>query len=297
METVESLRDRIDTAESLQSVVTTMKALAAVNIQQLEGVVRSLDRYHRTVELGLQVLLSNRPEGVQLLEPVLSASLGMIVLGSDQGMCGQFNEDIVSRAVEDLQEMEMEPRDRAILAIGLRTVGHLEDAGLAVDDYLGTPASPGSITPVVEQIALHVERWRSERGFDRVFLYYNERVSSGHYRPAIHRLLPIDRQWLEAIERRRWPSRVLPTFSMPWRPLFSRLMQQHLLVTLYRAVVESMISEHTARMASMQAAERNIDERLEELRGRFRQTRQSSITAELLDIISGFEALRTPRDL
>ncbi|MGC9319129.1 MAG: F0F1 ATP synthase subunit gamma [Armatimonadota bacterium] len=297
METVESLRDRLDTAESLQSVVTTMKALAAVNIQQLEGVIRSLDGYHRAVELGLQVLLSNRPEGVRVLEPVLSASLGIVVFGSDQGMCGQFNEDIVSRAVEELQEMEMQPRERAILAIGLRALGHLEDAGLAVDDYLGTPASPGNIASVVDQIALHVERWRSERGFDRVLLYYNERVSSGHYRPITHRLLPIDRQWLEGIERRRWPSRMLPTFSMPWHPLFSHLMQQHLLVTLYRAVVQSMISEHTARMASMQAAESNIEERLEELRTRFRQTRQSSITAELLDIIAGFEALRTSRDL
>jgi len=84
---------------------------------------------------------------------------------------------------------------------------------------------------------------------------------------------------------------------MPWRPLFSRLMQQHLMVAIYRATVQSMISEHTARMASMQAAESNIEERLEDLRREFRQTRQSAITAELLDIVSGFEAQRAGADL
>ncbi len=297
METIEALRDRIGTAESLQSVVTTMKSLAAVNIQQLEGVLRPLDHYSRSVELGLQVVLTRRPEGVAVVEPALSDSLGLVVFGSDQGMCGQFNEDIVSHVVDELDAVGLPTRDRAILAVGARAVAGLENAGLAIDDYLGTPASPGAITPVVEQIPLIVERWQNQRGIDRVMLFYNERVSSGHYRPATNRLLPIDREWLASIERRRWPSKVLPTFAMQWRPLFSRLMRQHLLVVLYRAVVESMISEHTARMASMQAAEKNIEERLEELRAQFRQTRQSSITAELLDIVSGFEAIRTEDDL
>ncbi len=297
METVEALRGRIDTAESLHSVVTTMKALAAVSIQQLEGVVRSINEYNRTVELGLRVLLTKRPEGVELVEPVLSDALGVVVFGSDQGMCGQFNEDIVSHAVEDMAQLGIEGGKRAVLAVGARTVAQIEDAGLALDDFLGTPASPDSITPAVQHIAMQVERWRTERHFDRVVLYYNRRDSSGTYRPTTQRLLPIDREWLGRIERRSWPTRVLPTFSMPWRPLFARLMQQHLLVTIYRAVVQSMMSEHTARMASMQAAESNIEERLDELQLAFRQTRQSAITSELLDIVSGFEAARTSRDL
>ncbi len=297
METVDTLARRIDTAESLQSVVTTMKALAAVSIQQLEGVVRSVDEYSRIVELGLQVLLTHRPEGVELVEPVLNEALGMVVFGSDQGMCGQFNEDIVSHAIDDMRALVGGDGERAILAVGARAVMQLEDSGLAIDDLLDAPASADNIMPVVEEIAVAVERWRVERDFDRVVLYFNQRDSGGGYRPSSRRLLPIDRAWLERIERRPWPTRVLPTFSMPWRPLFSRLMRQHLMVAIYRAIVQSMISEHTARMASMQAAESNIEERLEDLRREFRQTRQSAITAELLDIVSGFEAQRTDADL
>ncbi|NLO06674.1 MAG: F0F1 ATP synthase subunit gamma [candidate division WS1 bacterium] len=297
METIEILRDKIGTAESLQSVVSTMKSLAAVSIQQLEGVIRSIDEYNRTVELGLQIALRNRPRRVQIVRPVLSDALGAVIIGSDQGMCGQFNEDIVSHAVEDMQQVGVEGAARAILAVGARTVAHLELAGLTLDDLLATPASPGTISPLVQQIAMQIERWQTERGFDRIFLYYNHRVSAGRYRPSAHRLLPMDAAWLERIAGRRWPTKMLPQIAMPWRPLISELIQQHILVVLNRVIVHSMMSEHTARMQSMQAAEQNIDERLEELRNRFRQTRQTAITAELLDIVSGFEILRSERDV
>jgi F-type H+-transporting ATPase subunit gamma len=85
---------------------------------------------------------------------------------------------------------------------------------------------------------------------------------------------------------------VLPTFTMDWDRLFSALISQYLFVSLYRAFAESLASENASRLASMQGAERNIADRLQELQGSFHQQRQSTITAELLDIVSGFEALR-----
>jgi F-type H+-transporting ATPase subunit gamma len=78
---------------------------------------------------------------------------------------------------------------------------------------------------------------------------------------------------------------------MDQEPLLSSLLRQHLFVSLYRAFAESLASENASRLASMQAAERSIDERLEALRGEFRYQRQHAITEELLDIVSGFEAL------
>jgi F-type H+-transporting ATPase subunit gamma len=79
---------------------------------------------------------------------------------------------------------------------------------------------------------------------------------------------------------------------MDWNRLFSSLIQQYLFVSLYRAFAESLASENAGRLASMQAAERNIEDLLEELNSQFQQQRQSSITEELLDIVAGFEALR-----
>lgn len=77
--------------------------------------------------------------------------------------------------------------------------------------------------------------------------------------------------------------------------MLSELIRQHLFSVLHRAFAESLASENAARLAVMQAAEKNIDERLDHLTTRFHQQRQAGITEELLDVMSGFEALRKQR--
>lgn len=75
------------------------------------------------------------------------------------------------------------------------------------------------------------------------------------------------------------------------RRAMSRLVQHYLFVSLFRACAESLASENASRIAAMQAAEKNIEERLDELHGVFNQLRQDAITEELIDIVAGFEAL------
>ena len=91
--------------------------------------------------------------------------------------------------------------------------------------------------------------------------------------------------------RSDWPTNRLPVHTIAWGELFAAFIREHLYIALFRAAAESLASENASRLASMQAAERNIDERLETLGVRYRHTRQESITEELLDIIAGFEAL------
>jgi F-type H+-transporting ATPase subunit gamma len=73
--------------------------------------------------------------------------------------------------------------------------------------------------------------------------------------------------------------------------LFASLVRQHLFVAIFRAGVESIASEHATRLASMQAAERNIDEHLDEMNAEFRRKRQQTITEEMMDVVAGYEAL------
>ena len=75
--------------------------------------------------------------------------------------------------------------------------------------------------------------------------------------------------------------------------LLSRLVRQYLFVSLFRAMAESLAGENASRIASMQAAEKNIQERLAELSTAYNQRRQTAITEELLDVVTGFEALMT----
>lgn len=84
---------------------------------------------------------------------------------------------------------------------------------------------------------------------------------------------------------------MLHAFQHPWIDLLRGLVRQDLPIALYRAIAEAKAAEHGARLAAMQAAEQNIDDRLDVLRTEYHQLRQAEITAGLLDVVSGFEAL------
>jgi F-type H+-transporting ATPase subunit gamma len=105
-------------------------------------------------------------------------------------------------------------------------------------------------------------------------------------------LLPVNREWLKEIAKKKWDSKSLPIFRMDGDLIFSSLIREYLFVSLYRAFAESLASENASRLASMQNAEKNIEEQLQDLNVQFHRTRQMTITEELLDIVAGFEALQ-----
>ncbi|MBU4139645.1 MAG: F0F1 ATP synthase subunit gamma, partial [Euryarchaeota archaeon] len=135
------------------------------------------------------------------------------------------------------------------------------------------------------------EELRSKKEIDQIVLFYNRPATGTSFRPNMVYLLPFDPEWIRDLSGKKWPSRTLPTFTMDWESLFSSLTRQYLFFSLYRAFVESIASENASRLASMQVAEKNIEERLKDLNTAFNLQRQTSITSELLDIMTGFEAL------
>lgn len=291
METMESLKRRIHTANDLHSVVRTMKALAAVNVRQLEHAVESLAGYKRTVELGLQAVLRQQGNTSITTRTAPQQSLGAIVIGTDQGMCGPLNDQIVAAALEYFAASSIPRDDRAVLAVGGRAAGRLEDAGEPLETSLANASSINGITPLVQDLLLHVDRWHTERRIGRIVVFYCEHVARAGYRPQREELLPMDRDWLARLRQAPWPTHALPIFTLDANLLLSSLVQQYLFVSLYRACAESLASENASRLLAMRGAERNIGDRIEELTRLYHQTRQMAITEELLDIASGFEAL------
>jgi F-type H+-transporting ATPase subunit gamma len=293
MFTLEDLKKRIESTEDLQSVVKTMKALAAVNIRQYERAVESLQDYNRAVEMGLQVALQNRPGSPIRARRAPKSRLGAIIFGSDQGMCGPLNDQVVSYAIRTMDELGIQ--ERLILAIGERVKGQLEDSGHPVTDDLSVPSSVTGITPHVQDLLVAIERWEAEKELNQVFLFYSLHQTGASYRPHHVHLLPVDETWLRRLRVKSWPTRILPTYTLDWDTLFSALIREYLFISLFRAFAESLASENASRLASMQAAEKNIEEQLAELKKQFHQMRQMGITEELLDIVSGFEALTSKK--
>lgn len=291
MQTLDSLKRRIKSAEDLQSIVKTMKALAAVSIRQYEKAVESLVEYNRTTELSLHVVLTDR--GQEFLEEGIhpGGRVGALIFGSDQGMCGQFNDVIADYALSNLIEMGIGEENWMLMSVGLRVEGRLRGAGYPIQKHISLPGSVAGISREVQAIVMTLENWRLHRGVNTVYLFYNRPVSGAANRPTTVRLLPIDVERLRKLETKTWPSHILPIFSMDRQQLMRALIRQHLFVLLFRAFAESLASENAARLTSMQSAEQNIEDRLQLLTQEYHGLRQNSITSELLDIVSGFEVL------
>lgn len=293
--TVQELKNQLDSTQELQSVVKTMKALAAVSIRQYERAVTSLLDYNRTVEQGLQIILRQRyfdPDMKNLPSLERPGRLGAVVFGSDQGLCGQFNEQIAEYAIAHLQQLDPGPNQLRLAAVGSRVLPNLEAARLPVHEEFSLPTSAAGITDCVRDLLLTLEQWRTAEQVESIRLFYQHPTSGLASHPRTVKLLPVDADWLRSLQHRPWPTEMVPTFTLPWQSLFAALIREYLFVSLYRAFAASLASENASRLASMQAAEKNIDESLSELTAQYRRERQSSITSEMLDIVSGFEALR-----
>jgi len=290
VETLEALGRRIAITNDLRGIVRTMRTLSAVNIRQCERAVQALEAFARTVTLGLQVVLRARPPPAHAWAEPEGATIA-VLFGSDYGLCGQFNTQVARFALAELERRRIASDSVLLLAVGVRGAAALEARERPADALLGLPGTVAGLHGTARDILLRVDAWRAGHAVGRVLLFYNRRAGGAPARPAALQLLPLDPRWLHALAGARWPTRVLPAFSMDPGALFAALVRQHLFAAIFRAGAHSIASEHVARLAAMQAAERNIDERLEELNASYRQQRQNAITAELLDVVAGYQAI------
>jgi len=290
-DTMASLRRKISSAGDLQSVVRTMKALAASSISQYEQSARALADYYRTVELGLSICVRKSAPAARMTEVrgrTDEAIVGAVVFGSDQGLVGQFNDVVADFAVKTLATLPGAPQ---VWAVGERVHGRLSDAGLPLVGLFAVPNSVKGITPIVGQILIESETRHSQDEVTELHLFYNRPTSGAVYAPVSQRLLPLDETWRRTLAKLPWPTGNLPEVMGGGTATLRMLIREYLFVSLFRACAESLTSENASRLAAMQRADKNIDELLEDLNRTFHRLRQSGIDEELFDVISGFEAL------
>lgn len=294
-DTMASLRRKIDSAGELQSVVRTMKAVAASSIGQYEKSVSALADYYRTVELGLSACFRQNGMAPRVAENKRhgeSGAIGAVVFGSDQGLVGQFNDVVADYAVKTLAAL---PANSSVWAVGERVHARLSDAGLQLMGLFSVPNSVKAIIPLIGQILVESETRRHRGDVTELHLFYNRPMSGAVYAPVGQRLLPLDENWRWKLNTLPWPTKNLPEIMGESTGALRALIREYLFVSLFRACAESLASENASRLAAMQRADKNIDELLEDLNGTFHRLRQSGIDEELFDVISGFEALNTEK--
>lgn len=296
MDTLESLRQKLEGAREIKSVVRTMKAVAASNIGQYEQAVSSLGDYFRTIALG--IIAYFRQENIESIFQSNETKrkeeklIYVVVFGSDQGLVGQFNDSLTEFVSKSLKEL---PGKKEIWAVGERIQLLLEDMGYNTSKLFSVPNSVNAITPLVQEILVKSEESFDQGNTSEVYIFHNQPKSASGYESVIQRILPLDEKWRQSLTIQKWPTNKIPQVIGGIRPTLLALIHAYLFASLFKACAESLNSENASRLAAMQRAEKNIEELLDDISHKFNSMRQSSIDEELFDVVSGFEALKVDK--
>jgi len=290
MTSLEHLRHRIASTQDLKSIVRVMKSLSAASISHYEQAARRLGDYETAVDEALQVVLMS---GAVPLDAPQAATChaALVVIGSDRGLCGRFNEIVADAAIALIEDLKESHDSVSLLAVGTSGAQRLETAGHVPEALFAQPGSVSGLARTIETVLLQLDAWQRQRAVDRVLVVYNaETGRKGESEVRHETLLPMAPADLAALAAREWPSRTLPVFDGEPAAVLAALVRERLFIALMLAGASSLAAEHATRLAAMQAADRNIDDKLEEMEGDFRRLRQENITEELMDIVTAYES-------
>jgi len=295
---LQHIRRRINSVKSTQKVTKAMKMVSASKLRRAQEAAEA-GRPYATKMAEMFDGLSIDPE--QVTHPLLAARearrAAVVVITPDRGLCGALNTNLCKLAHRRVQELEAEGLSVTAVAVGRKGRDFLLRRGVEVDKaWTGLLAAPGY--EAAREVGTHLVDGFLEPRFDRVDLVF------AHFRSVIsqvaecRQLLPISvepgqkasQEEKAKEEKAKGPSRTY-LFEPSDEEVLDALLPKYIEVQVYRGLLESAASEHGARMTAMDSATRNAGEVIKKLTLVYNRTRQEAVTTELLDIISGVEAL------
>ena len=298
MPSLKDLRKRIASVKSTQQITKAMKMVAASKLRKATEAALSARDYSAGIEELFQSLMSSMGDAAE--HPLIAGrdevkSAAIVVLSSNRGLCGSFNSGLF-RTVE---RFVWEERDRFknLEEIGLWTYGrkageYFKHHGFEVA-RTETGLEPVGFFPAAQSLGRDLTRRYEDKRIDRAYVAFNRFQSALVQKPTISQIFPLVGQDDDAPgPLAEPPEGATGRVFEPSRELvFDTLLPKYLDTLLYQAFLESEAGEHGARMTSMDAATRNAGEMIDRLTLQYNRARQAAITKELVEIVSGAEAL------
>jgi F-type H+-transporting ATPase subunit gamma len=286
------IRRRIRTVKSTQQITRAMKLVSASKLRRAQERMQSARPFARQM---LRVLNSVAARVDPSAHPLLQvrddrrpgARILLVVITADRGLCGSFNTNIIKAAGAFI--VDNPGRDVALALVGRKGRDFFTRRGFDVR-YERVNVFAHLQYPDAQRIAAAaIEEFSGEAPCDAVYLVYNEFKSVLQQRIVIERLLPIPR--LEGFDAAEPASRVEYLYEPAPQDIFNDLLPRHVEVQVYHALLESAAAEQAARMAAMDTATKNSGEMIEQLTLYMNKVRQAAITREIIEVVSGAQAL------
>lgn len=302
MATVREIRRRIRSVRNIAQITRAMQAVAASRMRRAQEAVLATRPYAQCAWTLLTHLAAQRAE-TEEMHPLLQVrpvnKIALVLLTSDRGLCGAFNANIIRNAQEYIEALPV-PVD--IVAVGRKgrdTMLRQEQSLVA--EFSDLPAQP-SLTDLTP-IARIVLDGFLDGTYDAVWLAYTDFINTLRQVPVVKRLLPLTPTELEMQVMAEYVEEEAPEvgevpeyiYEPDPRTILDAVIPRFTELQVYQAVLESIASEHSARMVAMRNATENAEALTQDLQLTYNKARQQAITSEIMDIAGGAEALAQAR--
>ena len=288
MATLRDIRRRITSVEKTQQITSAMRMVAAAKLRRAQDSIIAArpyaERMYATLEeIGRRALEAEHP----LLEQrEQRRALEVVIVTSDRGLCGAFNANAMKRAEALLTQREPEFESVSIALVGRKAVDYFRRRRASQISQTWRDLGTVEYRHAAE-IAEHVSKRFIAGEVDEVVLVFNEFVSALTQTPRDVTALPLVPERVEGEGEEAIPFKIEPDAQT----VYSVLIPNALEFNIYRVLLESQAGEHAARMTAMESATRNTEELISSLTLQFNRARQAAITKELVEIVTGAQAL------
>ncbi len=290
MANLKDLKTRINSVKSTQKITSAMKMVAAAKLRRAQEVAEAGRPYSSRMQqvisgLAANANKSNAPELLVGREDVKTHLL--IVVSADKGLCGGFNGSIARQTRQEINRLENEGKSVLVYMVGKKAADNLGREILnktfeRIENLQGSNVDYNKVKGVAEKILLGF----ADNQFDQVSIIYNQFVNAITQNVVVAPLIPAN-----VVGEQENESLVVYDYEPEQNELLELLLPRNITTQIFSALLESSAAELAARMTAMDNATRNAGDMIDSLTLVYNRTRQANITKELIEIISGAEAL------
>jgi len=289
MATLRDIKNKIAGVRKTRQITRAMNMVAAARLRSTQGKMENFDPYARKFAEVLGNLAGRIDRDVHplLMRKEKVSRVELLHFTADRGLCGSFNMNLILRGEKWLKEQKEAGVDCGVTVVGKKGRDYFRKTGASVTQAYINIYPTVDIAFVNKMTSGFITRFLADE-VDEVHMIFSRFMSMARQEPTVVKLLPIEPPRAEESTETTAEYLYEPSADA----LLIELLPKHISVQILNAFLQQETSEHAARMAAMDNATKNCSDLIGHLTLVFNKARQAAITAELMDIVGGAEALR-----
>jgi F-type H+-transporting ATPase subunit gamma len=290
MATLRDILRKIGAVKKTRQITRAMNMVAAAKLRSTQGRMESFEPYAEKFAEVLGNLASRMDAEIHplLVKKEQVSRVELLHFSADRGLCGSFNTNTINKAEKWLKEQGDSGKDFGLTLVGRKGRDHFRKRNYNISDSHINIYGKIDMSFINQMTRDFTTRYLSDE-VDEVYMIYTRFLNMAKQEPTLVKLIPIEPPKGEEETKEAAAEYLCEPSAVE---LLIELLPKHISVQIYNAFLQNEVSEHAARMAAMDNATKNCGEMIENLTLVYNKARQAAITAELMDIVGGAEAIR-----